>query len=176
LPVLHDLRLERAVPAHCSRARRTDSSTAACSAGGSNFFVTFTSVAVMAAPHGHATSTVATKLGAGAPSDAQNKDSLRLDLSRPWRHSVGERAGARHRERRVAALVHPVRDRDPAVPGRSYPVNGADRPVVPGPDHPQVRVVRAVADPVEGHHDPGWIRSDREPGHRPAHAVQHPGE
>jgi hypothetical protein len=38
----------------------------------------------------------------------------------------------------------------------SYSVKGADRAAVPGPRHPQMRVVRAVPGPVEGHHDLGW--------------------
>lgn len=55
----------------------------------------------------------------------------------------------------------------------SYSVKGADRPAVPGPHHSQMRVVRAVLGPVEGHHDLGRKHSDGKPGHRPSYAIQH---
>jgi hypothetical protein len=55
----------------------------------------------------------------------------------------------------------------------SYSVKGANRPAVSGPRHPQMRVVRAVPGPVEGHHDFGRKHSDGKPGHRPSNAIQH---
>src|SRR5580704_16879297 len=55
----------------------------------------------------------------------------------------------------------------------SYSVKGANRPAVSGPRHPQMRVVRAVPGPEEGHHDFGRKHSDGKPGHRPSYAIQH---